>query len=216
MKRFLFLTVMTILSGSVLAQPPGISLQPGEVYVPGSLRDQNGNPLPDSHLLPSSSTIKTPNFSNPYIGNTGFQNEGVYVDPQTGQVHIKIGRERITQSALDPNRDIVDPGSLRNVNRYERDQKGTLWLITGRQWTSFGVPHDDLQRRSVTIGPNGAVVDTRDRILKYEKGLPSTRYPQQRLPQQQRSSSGPLPQRFDQSPQPQSPQPSRGLLDEFK
>jgi hypothetical protein len=41
------IALMFLVAGSSLAQPPGIMLNPGERYVPGSLRDQYGNPVPD-------------------------------------------------------------------------------------------------------------------------------------------------------------------------
>jgi hypothetical protein len=39
--------LMLVVSSSSMAQPPGIVLNPGERYMPGSLRDQYGNPVQD-------------------------------------------------------------------------------------------------------------------------------------------------------------------------
>lgn len=52
----------------------------------------------------------------------------------------------ITDSGIDMHGDVVDPGSLRRVDRMEADANGVIWHITGRLWTSHGVPHVLLQR----------------------------------------------------------------------
>jgi hypothetical protein len=148
------------------AQPPGIILNPGERYVPGSLRDQFGNPVPDFYVSPGANQrpqIQRPDFTNPDVFNSGFQNEGFTLDPFTGQVTMHVGRSRIKNEALDPNRGIVDPGSLQIINRYERDEYGIQWHITGRVWTSYGRPHSELNRSRTSVS-GGLTQQLNDRV----------------------------------------------------
>jgi hypothetical protein len=149
----------------------GIILNPGEQYVPGSLRDQFGNPIHDVYIVPSTNQrpqtqrppIQRPDFTNPTIFDSQFQNEGVVVDPYTGHVIVNVGRDRMKESVLDPNRHIVDPGSLQIIDDYQRDEYGTLWHVTGRLWTSYGTPHSEI-RRSRTSVAGGLTQNLSDRV----------------------------------------------------
>ncbi len=87
----------------------------------------------------------------------------VQVDPYTGRLIVRTNQNVIGASALDPYRNVIDPGSLQFVNRLEYDPYGRPVRVIGRVWTSFGVPHADLRRTVVTVTPgngfnNGAIV----------------------------------------------------------
>ena len=48
----------------------------------------------------------------------------------------------IHDSARDPNRNVVDPGSMRYSTRWEY-RNGVYTKVISRSWTSYGVPHSD-------------------------------------------------------------------------
>ena len=87
---------------------------------------------------------------NPVVGRDGFVD--TEYDPFSNITDVN--RQTITtrQSALDPNRGYVDPGSLRQVDRWIR-VNGKLVREHGTTWTSHGVPHGNLTRDSSTFTP---------------------------------------------------------------
>jgi hypothetical protein len=218
-KFFALLMGQIVLGVSAMAQPPGITLNPGETYVPGSLRDQNGNPVHDrypSHIHSNPPNVIQPDFSNPTISDSGYLPQGWRIDPFTGRLVVDVNRDRIKDSALDPNRGIVDPGSLRNIDQWETDANGVVWHITGTEWTSYGVPHSNLRRRTKTQS-GGVELNIDDKIARSPGGPGVSirpNYPQNSSPNrpnypQNSSPNGPWPQ----GSRPSSP--SGGRLNQF-
>jgi hypothetical protein len=108
---------------------------------------------------------------NPEIYNSGRRVTDARYDPFTGQIIVRTDQTKVRESYLDPNRDQIDPGSYRRVNRYETDLNGVRWHITGTQWTSNGVPHGNLSRRRVVSGGGGVVEDRNEHVAF---GVPSS------------------------------------------
>lgn len=168
--NYLSVVFSILVGGTVFAQPPGIVLQPGEVYVPGSLRDQNGNPVPDYANPPLPPGMghppgmhypgMRPPWMPPHHPHPPVDVNHDFDRPYPHQVRNRVFRwdqhlQRwvvdehppiITDSGIDMHGDVVDPGSVRRVDRMEADANGVIWHITGRYWTSRGVPHVLLQR----------------------------------------------------------------------
>lgn len=103
---------------------------------------------------------------NPEIYNSGNQMTGIQFDPFTGRITVRTDRTRVRESYLDPNRGLVDAGSLRYVDEVQVDASGVQWRVQGWQWTSNGVPHGNLNRSRVrnTIIP-GVDHQENDRVL---------------------------------------------------
>ncbi|MFH5805002.1 hypothetical protein [Alienimonas sp. DA493] len=78
-----------------------------------------------------------------------------HFDPWTNHTTINQGTQTTFHSATDPNRHVVDPGSMQYVNRMVL-RNGQWVRETGRRWTSYGVPHADLNYGSTTYIPNGS------------------------------------------------------------
>ena len=87
---------------------------------------------------------------NPVVGRDGFVD--TEYDPFSNITDVN--RQTITtrQSALDPNRGYIDPGSLRRVDRWI-NVNGKQVREHGTTWTSHGVPHGNLTRDSSTFTP---------------------------------------------------------------
>jgi hypothetical protein len=85
------------------------------------------------------------------IGQGGFVD--LEYDPFNNVLDVNRQSLKTRLSALDPNRGHVDPGSLRQVDRWIRvDGK---WVREhGTTWTSHGVPHGNLTRDSSQFTPN--------------------------------------------------------------
>ncbi|MEZ6132592.1 MAG: hypothetical protein R3C59_28330 [Planctomycetaceae bacterium] len=69
---------------------------------------------------------------------------------RTGRWEVVDETEDLYQSALDPNRNRIDPGSLRNVDEQYTDASGVQWRRYGQQWTSYGVPHGNIKVERVS------------------------------------------------------------------
>ena len=117
--------------------------------------------------ISTSSTAQAQGWINPEIYNSGRQVTGARYCPFTGQIIVRTDQTKVRESYLDPNRNQIDPGSYRRVNRYETDLNGVRWHVTGTQWTSNGVPHGNLSRRRVVGNPGGPVVEDRNETVIY-------------------------------------------------
>ena len=84
---------------------------------------------------------------NPTIAQSQNHFDGFHYDPYTGRWTVDTTQNKLKESATDPNRGHVDPGSLRRVNRWQGNTH-----VTGTRWTSYGVPHSNLQYH--TVGPS--------------------------------------------------------------
>ncbi len=115
----------------------------------------------------TSSTARAQGWINPEIYNSGRNVTGVRYDPFTGQIIVRTDQNKVRESYLDPNRNQIDPGSYRRVNRYETDLNGVRWHVTGTQWTSNGVPHGNLSRRRMGGNPGGPVVEDRNETVLF-------------------------------------------------
>ena len=118
-------------------------------------------------ILSTSSAVQAQGWFNPEIYNSGRHITGARFDPFTGRIIVRTDLSKVRQSYLDPNRNQIDPGSYRNVNRYETDMNGVRWHVTGTQWTSNGVPHGNLSRRRLGGNSGGPVVEDRNEHVAY-------------------------------------------------
>ena len=110
--------------------------------------------------------IETASAQNMVIANTGTQVSGAYYDWNTMQWRVRTDQQVVLDSALDPNRNVIDQGSYRYVSRYFTDHNGVIWHESGYRWTSYGVPHSKLTRHRVShVGP-GVAVDQNVTVLR--------------------------------------------------
>ena len=110
---------------------------------------------------------------NPVIW--GDASSHVHYDPFNDTTVIHNDRLRYRESSLDPNRTVVDPGSYKYVNRYVRDQWGSLWREFGPTWTSYGVAHGKLTRERIRHYPGwhpggGVHVHDSDSVVYMQPG----------------------------------------------
>ncbi|QDU25144.1 hypothetical protein ETAA8_02060 [Anatilimnocola aggregata] len=95
---------------------------------------------------------------NPVI-DQGFDGGSMRIDPRTGRWIVNTNGHTIHRSAMDPNRNQVDPGSLRRSSSISRDAFGNQMETTVTSWTSFGRPHSTTNVRRIQNGRNGTVID---------------------------------------------------------
>lgn len=99
----------------------------------------------------------------------------IQYDPY-GRVIVNQSQDQVFDSAYDPNRHIVDPGSYRNVNYTTYDQWGRQVQVWGVTWTSYGVPHSKLSQRVITnIGGGGGGVIVNQTTVQHRAPRPYTR-----------------------------------------
>ena len=89
-----------------------------------------------------------PTHWNPTIAQSRNHFDGFHYDPTTGRWTVDTTQNKLKESATDPNRAHIDPGSYRPVDRWQGNTH-----VTGFRWTSYGVPHSNLQYH--TVGPSG-------------------------------------------------------------
>jgi hypothetical protein len=94
---------------------------------------------------------------NPVIAQTKPKVTNVQYDAW-GRPIVTVEKDEVQQSALDPYRHVIDPGSLRQVNRYEYDAYGQRVHVTGTEWTSYGKPHSNLKKTKVSMSGDGTTV----------------------------------------------------------
>ncbi len=99
--------------------------------------------------------IEVPDFVNPVIHNSGTKPTEMVYDYTTGTWKLKTEQTQIHNSALDKDRNIIDPGSLRNVNYYTTDSAGNRVHVTGKTWRSNGKPHSQITRKIVRRDSQG-------------------------------------------------------------
>lgn len=115
----------------------------------------------------TSGNAQAQGWYNPEIYNSGRCVTGARYDPFTGQIIVRTDQTKVRESYLDPNRNHIDPGSYRQVNRIETDMNGVRWHVTGTQWTSYGVPHGNLSRRRLS-NSGGPIVEDRNEHVAYD------------------------------------------------
>ncbi|QDT03025.1 hypothetical protein K227x_14040 [Rubripirellula lacrimiformis] len=117
-------------------------------------------------VLRIADTASAQGYYNPEIYDSGRRITDARYDPFTGKIIVRTDKTKVRESYLDPNRSQIDPGSYRNVNRYETDLSGVRWHVTGTQWTTNGVPHGNLSRRRMggNSGPGGIVEDRNEHV----------------------------------------------------
>ena len=102
---------------------------------------------------------------NPVIIDSGKQITGVTYDPFTGRIRVRTDHRKVRESVTDPNRRHSDPGSFEHVNEFQTDRNGVRWHVTGTRWTSFGVPHGNLNRRRVSGIGGGIDHDENEQVI---------------------------------------------------
>jgi len=111
---------------------------------------------------------------NPTIFDTGTQFQDMQYDPFTNSMIMRTRRTSVKASAMDPNRNWVDPGSKRWVNEIRMDAQGNQWRVRGWQWTSNGVPHGNLKRTRINqLGPG--MIQQQEEQVFYSRRRPSRR-----------------------------------------
>lgn len=108
-------------------------------------------------------------YYNPEIYDSGLQVSDFRYDPFSGRIIVRTDRRKVRESALDPNRTNIDPGSYRVVNRYETDINGVRWHVTGTEWTSGGRPHGNLNRRRM-VNQGGGIVEDKNETVVFSAG----------------------------------------------
>jgi hypothetical protein len=100
--------------------------------------------------------------SNPYqrpIYNGPSQLDNLSYDPVTGRWVANVNSETVYESATDPDRDVVDPGSLRTRVLSTVDANGNQVNKTITSWTSYGVPHSNTTTQVVCQAGDLTVID---------------------------------------------------------
>lgn len=95
---------------------------------------------------------------NPVVFNGGVNVTGVGTDA-FGRPVVQTNQTVATASAFDPNRNVVDPGSMQTSSSIVTDSFGNSYQETTTSWTSFGVPHSDTNRQLVTQSASGVSID---------------------------------------------------------
>lgn len=135
---------------------------------------------------------------NPVVIDTGKRIDGITYDPFTGRLQVSTNQDKVRDSYFDPNRNNVDPGSYRYVNRIETDAQGNRWRVTGYQWTSNGKPHGNLSRTRIsrTGIPGVDHKDTENVAYSVQSTgkQPTTQQPRPQVIQQPRRTFQPKPQ----------------------
>lgn len=146
---------------------------------------------------------------NPVVIDTGKRLDGVTYDPFTGRVQVSTTQDKVRDSYFDQNRNSIDPGSYRYVNRIERDAQGNQWRVTGYQWTTNGKPHGNLSRTRISrTGIPG--VDHKD-----TENVAYSVNPQATTQRQPQSVQKPQQQPRQQTVQPQYQQQGSGVYSPF-
>jgi hypothetical protein len=96
-------------------------------------------------------TTASAQYSNPVVNQ--FHSGGHHYDPFTDHHTISNHTTSIRESAFDADRNWIDPGSYRYVDRIVYDQYGRRVREHGYTWTSNGKPHGKLTRVQVTHYP---------------------------------------------------------------
>ncbi|NNJ25519.1 hypothetical protein [Alienimonas chondri] len=135
------------LGGSPAVHHKRMNLQPQQIG--GHRAPIHVQPRP-IYVQPRPRVVPAPGF-NPIVNQNGFVD--TEYDPFTDVLDVNRQTLSTRLSAYDPNRDHVDPGSLRRVDRWIR-VNGRLVREHGMTWTSYGVPHGNLTRDSSTFTPN--------------------------------------------------------------
>ena len=110
---------------------------------------------------------------NPIVWDSGQHVSGISYDPFTGRIRVRTDHRKIRESALDPNRQDIDPGSYERVDEYQTDAQGRRWRVTGYRWTSNGVPHGNLNRQRVSS--NGGIDHDENENVIYSPTVGSQR-----------------------------------------
>ncbi len=141
--RRLFVIVFALCCNvPVFGQPPGIVLNPGERYVPGSLRDQYGNPVPD-YVPPQNSRIPSSPGLGPVNDGTGLS-LGVIIYEVNGRVLVERTIPGTPASGkLFPNDQLVR-GAFRDAQN-------------GQVYRQFIQSIDDVTRLKAYAGPQTRV-----------------------------------------------------------
>ncbi len=125
---------------------------------------------------------------NPIVG--GDRRTDVYYDPFNDHTYVNRESISVRESAFDPGRMYVDPGSKRYVDRYFRDSYGETVREFGWTWTSYGKPPGKLTRQRIRSYPNrrpgcnggypgggGVTIDDRETVVfsQGNQGRPGNR-----------------------------------------
>ena len=97
--------------------------------------------------------------------------ERLVFNPLTGQWQVKTTEEVINQSALDPNRGVVDPGSYRVTSSIGRDRYGNQVETRVESWTSYGVPHSNTTQRIIRRHGNVVVEEEKTVVRSANPGI---------------------------------------------
>lgn len=125
-------------------------------------------------MLGSAVQAQVPGW-NPVIIDSGKQITGVTYDPFTGRIRVRTDHTKVRESVNDPNRGRIDPGSYEYVNEYQTDRNGCRWHVTGYRWTSYGVPHGNLNRRRVSGVSPGIDHDENENVVYSPMGNQNNR-----------------------------------------
>ena len=117
-------------------------------------------------FVPSQPPVVVPVFDpNPVVSDTGVNITATGIDP-FGRPVVQTDQSTIHQSALDPNRGTVDPGSVETSSSIVMDSFGNTVRETTTSWTSFGVPHSETTRQIISQSASSVVIDQQQQIQK--------------------------------------------------
>ena len=189
----------------------------GQYRFPGAGNDEcsDGHCPPPRHCPPGRD-CPPPNgrfpdrgFPNPIIADTGPEVSDYYYDPFLGRRVLRTDRTKVLDSALDPNRNHIDPGSYEVVDETYTDRNGVEWHLTGERWTSYGKEHANLNRRRLSNLGGGTIHDENEMVIRNLNGKAGNR-------SQNLSRSRPPTNRSRPQSLGSSRQPSRAIPSQFQ
>lgn len=164
--------------GVQVVSPPSRSYPPRQTYPvnpPATTYPQPTYPPTN----PPQATYPPTWDPNPVVVDSGKQLSGISYDPFSGQVRVRTDQGKLRESYFDANRNSVDPGSYRRVDRVEVIN-GQRYHVTGHEWTTNGKPHGNLSRRSLQRVAPGVVEDKNEYVGFGANAVPRAQQPARR------------------------------------
>lgn len=108
---------------------------------------------------------------NPVVFDTGATITDIQFDA-SGRPVVITDQTIANQSAADPNRNVIDPGSYQTYTSTVSDAAGNTFQEVTELWTSYGVPHSNSYRQLVSQGPGGTTMQNQTVVKAPGPGRP--------------------------------------------